>query len=371
MAGNAAAVVAEVAGARHILCLDRGHRLEIRRCGGDPTVIEGRPVTEFAAAVDAGGKLHIAAWLLSRHLMYYTSADSVLFTHSTLLKGDGSLRLKDCMVHCGDAVNVAYVAETEQADTLVCYRFAGGDWEGRRVVEVEHPQRLSAYQFDGAPDSPQILFAVKDFNRTSVMARPASGEGAADTVASVTGALTDFCALTVGGARQACWIADGYLIINGMRQNEEPWTRTWPYLMRDEGGILCLWLENGLLGGMLLGAQRAMLRGAAMHDPMPCMLALPGESRRAVVDGGTLRESRPQPEATERARPGAAPAQRDERTGQELTLTDVVRNQAVYLTRMQESVGSLERNMLRLQAEVNRLKVEVGVLMKEKQKTEG
>lgn len=371
MMGSAAAVVAEVAGRRHLIGLDKGHRLEIRTAGANPVAIEGRPVTEFTAAVDGEGRLHIAAWLLSRHLMYYTSADGGAFTRSTLLKSDGGLRLKDCLITCGTAVTVVYVAETEFADTLVSYRYSGGEWEGRRIVEVEHPQRLSAFQFDGPPDGASILYAVKEPGRSVVMSRPVAGDTPPAIIATVGGGLGDFCALTVGGVQQACWIADGHLMINGLRQTEEPWSRSWPCFKREEGGVQCLWLENGLLNGASLGAQRARLRPATLKEALPCMLAMPGEVRRAIVDGQTLQEAALLPEVQERLQRSSMPPSsgrpEGQRAGQgDLTLTDVVRNQAVYLTRMQDSLGAVERNMLRLQSEVNRLTREVAALLREK-----
>jgi hypothetical protein len=372
MAANAS--VAEIAGTRRLISLDRGHRLEIRPPGGPAIAIESRPVTEFSAAVDSRGKLHVAAWLLSRQLMYYTSADGESFTRSTLLKSDGNLRLRDLLIFGNGGVSTVYVAETEYADTLVCYRFEGGDWDGSRLVEAEHPQRLSAYQFDGAPGALCVLYGIKDSGRTVVMSRPLSGEFAPEVVAAVAGGLSDFCALTSGGARQACWITDGRLTVNGLRQSEEPWSCTWPHFKRDEGGVQCLWMENGMLAGCTLGAQRARLRPAALHDALPCLLALPGEIRKAVVDGTSLREPPLSQDlagrqAAQRLSPQLPPGRPEEHRGRnaDVTLTDVVRNQAVYLTRMQESLGAMERGMLRMQADVNRLSREMAAVMSERE----
>jgi hypothetical protein len=369
----ATAIVAETGGRRLVISLDRGHRLEIKPPGGPSTVIEPRPVTEFAAAVDPGGKLHVAAWLLSRQLMYYTSADGEAFTRSTLLKSDGVLRLRDPLLFAGaEGTAVVYVAETEYADTLVCYRWDGRDWDGSRLVETEHPQRLSAYQFDGAPGALSALYGVRDTGRTVVTARPLSGDQAPEVVAAVSGGLTDFCALTSGGARQACWISDGRLTVNGLRQSDEPWSRTWPHFRREEGGLQCLWMEDGMLAGFTLGAQRARLHPVTVRVPLPCMLALPGETRKSVVDGATLKEIALFPElsdrqAAQRLSPQPSPDRPDgaRRKSADVTLTDIVHNQAVYLTRMQESLGAMERNMLRVQAEVNKLNREVAALMSE------
>jgi hypothetical protein len=369
----ATAVVAETGGRRLVIGLDRGHRLEIRPPDGTATVIETRPVTEFAAAAGPEGKLHVAAWLLSRQLMYYTSADGEAFTRSTLLKGDGVLRLRDPLISSGaDGTAVVYVAESEHADTLVCYRWDGRDWDGSRLVETEHPQRLSAYQIDGAPGTLAVLYGVRDSGRTVVMARPLAGDQAPEVVAAISGGLSDFCALTSGGARQACWISDGRLTVNGLRQSDEPWSRTWPHFRREEGGLQFLWMEDGMLAGFTLGAQRTRLRPAKMRDPLPCMLALPGETRKSVVDGVTLREAALFPETSERQAaqrlsPQSSPDRPEgvRRKGADVTLTDVVHNQAVYLTRMQESLGSVERGMLKVQAEVNRLSREVSALMSE------
>lgn len=367
MTGNAATVVAEIAGKRYLITLDKGHRLEIHPAGGQPLVIEGRPVTEFCAAVDNTGKIHIAAWLLSRHMMYYTSQDGEIFTRSTLLKSDAGLRLKDCMIFCGEDAIVAYVAETEHADTLVCYRYAVGDWEGSRIVEVEHPGRLTALQFDGAPGGLSIVYGSKEQGRTVIFSRPLAGDVTPEVVATVTGGLTDFCALTSGGARQSCWVADGHLMINSLRQTEEPWSRTWPCLRREVSGIQCVWMENDSVCGVALGAQRARLKPVQGKEPMPCMLAQPGELRRAIVDGRTLQEISLSAEVPERAQAGFKsvtqnPVRPDGQKGSqgELTLSDIVRNQAIYITRMQESLSAMERNMLRLQAEVNRLSKEMG-----------
>lgn len=371
MAANAA--IAEVAGKRRLMSLDRGHRLEISPAGGPPSVIETRPVTEFSAAVDTGGRLHVAAWLLSRQLMYYTSDDGETFTRSTLLKSDGNLRLRDPLLFAGGGVAVVYVAETEYADTLVCYRYDGSEWDGRRLVEAEHPQRLAAYQFDGAPGPLCVLYGVKDAGRTVVMSKPVSDDAAPEVVAAVAGGLSDFCALTSGGARQACWISDGRLSINGLRQSDEPWSRTWPHFRRDEAGVSCLWMENGLLCGMTLGSQRGRVIPVNVRNAVPCMLALPGETRKSLVDGSTLREAQPHPEFAEKGSSRKmAPQPSPERPeaprgkGADLTLSDVVRNQAVYLTRMQESLGSMERGMLKMQSEVNRLSREMSAVMAER-----
>jgi hypothetical protein len=371
MAANA--TVAEVAGKRRLIGLDKGHRLEIGPPGGPSVAIEARPVTEFSAAVDAGGKLHVAAWLLSRQLMYYTSVDGESFTRSTLLKSDGNLRLRDPLITAAGGVTVVYVAETEYADTLVCYRYENGDWEGKRLVEVEHPQRLAAYQFDGAPGPLSLLYGVKDTARTVVMARPLSDAAAPETVAAVAGGIADFCAMTSGGARQACWLSDGRLSVNGLRQPDEPWSRTWPHFRRGEGGVQCLWLENGMLCGTMLGAQRSRLIPVSVRNAVPCMLALPGETRKSVVDGA-YKEPSLHPEFADRIsaqRFSQPPPDRPEGPhgrGEGLTLTEVVRNQAIYLTRMQESLGAMERNTLKMQAEVNRLSREMAALMAERQK---
>lgn len=369
----ATAIVAEAGGSRLVIGLDRGHRLEVKPPDGPATVIETRPVTEFAAAVDPGGKLHVTAWLLSRQLMYYTSAGGEAFTRSTLLKSDGALRLRDPLLFAGaDDATVVYVAETEHADTLVCYRWDGRDWEGSRLVEAEHPQRLSAYQFDGAPGGLSALYGVRDSGRTVVMSRPLSGKQAPEVVAAVSGSLTDFCALTCGGARQACWVSDGRLTVNGLRQSDEPWSRTWPHFRREEGGLQCLWLEEGMLAGFTLGAQRARLRPAAIQGALPCILALPGETRKSVVDGASLKEIALFPElnekqAAQKLSPQPSPDGPEEarRRSADVTLTDIVHNQAVYLTRMQESLGAVERGMLRMQAEVNKLNREVTALISE------
>lgn len=369
MVGSGAAAVAEVAGVRLLITMDKGHKLEIRPPGGPAVVVESRPVTEFSAAVDSQGRLHMAAWLLSRHLMYYTSADGIVFTRSTLLKSDGGLRLKDCLVFADSGVSVAYVAETEFANTLVCYRYEGGEWEGRRIVEVELPQRLTAWQFDGSPAGVSILYSVKEAGRTVVLSRPVTGDGAAEPVATVNGGITDFCVLTSGGVRQACWLAEGHLMANGMRLTDEPWSREWPHLKRGENGVQCLWLANGLLHGTQLGAQRSALRPVALREPLPCMLAVPGELRKAVVEAHTLKEPSLLPEAAERVAGKAAqqyPSGRDYPQGGsgDITLTDVVRNQAIYLTRMQESLSAMERSVLRMQSELNRLTKEVSMLMR-------
>lgn len=374
MTGSAAAAVAEIAGNRHLITLDKGHRLEIRKAGAQALVIESRPVTEFSAAVDNKGVVHIAAWLLSRQMMYYTSSDGDVFSRSTLLKSDAGLRLKDCLISSGESVEVAYVAETEHADTLVCYRYSMGDWEGSRVVEVEHPGRLTALQFDGAPGGLCVIYGAREQGRTTVVSRPLSGDAAPEVVATVTGSLTDFCALTSGGARQSCWIADGHLMINGLRQSEEPWSCSWPCLRCEVSGIHCLWIENESVCGVVLGGQRARLRPAQSRDLLPCMLALPGELRRAVVDARTLQEISLASELQERARAAQAAAPQGSRPEghrsappSDLTLTDVVRNQAVYITRMQESLSAMERNMLRMQAEVNRLTKEMSSVVRAKE----
>lgn len=374
MMGSAAAVVAEVGGMRRLIGMDKGHKLEIHVPGTPAQVIESRPVTEFSAAVDSSGRLHIAAWLLSRHLMYYTSADGESFTRSTLLKSDGGLRLKDCLVFADTGVSVVYVAETEYANTLVCYHFDGGDWEGRRIVEVDLPQRITAWQFDGSPGGAAVVYSVKDAGHTVVMARPVSGDTAPETVATITGSLSDFCALTSGGARQACWLVDGHLMVNGLRQTEEPWSRTWPCLRRGETTVQCLWLENGMLSGIHLSTQRSRLRPAAIRDPLPCMLALPGELRKAIVDGQTLLETSLLPEMAERQpsmKSSTQPGMTGKETGRspqgDITLTDVVRNQAIYITRMQDSLSAMERNMLRMQSEVNRLTREVSAALRAKE----
>ncbi len=368
MVGSGSATVVEVAGLRQLVSMDKGHKLEIRPPGGMAVVIESRPITEFSAAVDMEGRLHVAAWLLSRQLMYYTSADGAVFTKSTLFKSDGNLRLKDCMVFAGEGVTVAYVAETEYSDTLICYRFEAGDWEGRRIVEVEQPQqRLAAWQFDSSPGGAAILYSVREPGRTLVFSRPVSGEGPAEPVATINGGLTDFCALTSGGVRQACWLADGLLMVNGTRLGEEPWSREWPCLRLAESGVHCLWMAGGKLCGVQLGAHRAALRPVALRDPLPCMLALPGELRKAVVERATLREPMLQPEAEARSvkAPQQYPSGRELQGGSgELTLADIVRNQAIYLTRMQESLSAMERNVLRMQAEMNRLTKEVSALVR-------
>ena len=76
-------------------------------------------------------------------------------------------------------------------------------------MEAEHPQRLAAYQFDGAPGPLCALYGVRDSGRTVVMAQPLADDSAPEVVAAVAGGLTDFCAMTYGGARQACWIPTG------------------------------------------------------------------------------------------------------------------------------------------------------------------
>lgn len=203
------ATVAEVAGKRRLIGLDRGHRLEIGPPGGPSAVVEARPVSEFSAAVDPEGGLHVTAWLLSRQLMYYTSADGETFTRSTLLKSEGDLRLRDPLIFADGGVTILYVAEADFTDTLVRYRYDGAEWSGRRLVEAEHPQRIAAYQFDGAPGPLCALYGVRDSGRTVVMAKPLADDSAPEVVASVSGGLTDFCAMTYGGARQACWIPTG------------------------------------------------------------------------------------------------------------------------------------------------------------------
>ena len=377
--GNATPVVAEVAGYRHLIDLDRGHKLQIKSPTGPAVTIDSRPVTEYSAAVDTAGRLHVAAWLLSRHLMYYMSEDGQVFSRSTLLKSDGGLRLRHCLVSADSGVSVVYVAETEYANTLVSYRYEGGEWEGRRVVEVDLPQRLTAWQYDGSPAGASILYCVKEPGRTVILSRQLTGDTPPEQVTTVAGGLTDFCALTSGGVRHACWLADGQMMLNGVKQTEDSWSRTWPYLKRGENGVLCQWLENSQLCGVIVGAQRVKLKSAAVNAPLPCMLALPGEVRKAVVDGLTLQEPVLQlPEVAERPQTKASAAHQSQTVpvrereaprpaAADLTLTDVVRNQAIFLTRMQESLSAMERNMLRVQSEVNRLTKEVGALIKEKE----
>lgn len=371
MMGHNTAVVAEIAGTRHLVSLDKAHKLVVRPVGGAAAVMESRPVTAFSAAVDGKGRLHAVAWLLSRHLMYYTSADGGTFTRSTLLTADGSLRLRDLLIHAGDGVSIVYVAETEQADTLVCYRNDGEGWEGARLVEAERPTRLNALQFDGAPGAPGLIYGVKEGGRTSVLFRPLSGDDAPEAVASIAGGMSDFCSITAGGARQACWIVDGHFVVNGLRQTEEPWSRTWPCLRRADEGIHCLWLENGVVQGLVLAAQRALLRPSAVRDAVPCHLALPGETRRAFADAGSLTEVSPAPEVTDRAagagRAGSPHAARQAQG--DITLTEVVRNQAIYITRMQESLSAMERTMLRMQSEVNRLSREMNAVIRAREAT--
>ena len=77
------------------------------------------------------------------------------------------------------------------------------------------------------------------------------------------------------------------------------------------------------------------------------MLALPGEARKSVVDGASLKEPQLLPEYAERQAVRRVPRspRRTCRRGAEgqgggLTLTEVVRNQAIYITRMQESLGA-------------------------------
>ncbi len=368
MVGSGAASVVEVAGLRLLISMDKGHKLEIKPPGGMSVIIESRPITEFSAAVDMEGRLHVAAWLLSRQLMYYTSTDGAVFTKNTLLKSDGGLRLKDCLVFAGSEVTVAYVAETEYANTLVCYRFEAGDWEGRRIVEVELPQqRLTGWQFDGSPGSTAVIYSVKEPGRTLVFSRPATGDGPAEPVATINGGMTEFCALTAGGVRQACWLADGHLMANGIRLTDEPWSREWPYLRLADHGVYCQWLDGGKLCGAQLGGQRPALRPVALRDPLPCMLALPGELRKAVVERATLQEPSlvPVTDGKPVKTPQQYPTGRELQGGSgELSLTDIVRNQAIYLTRMQESLSALERSVLRMQAEMNRLTKEVSALMK-------
>ena len=363
--------VADVDG-RKQLSVDRSHRLVVRAAAGEDFVVENRPVTEFAAAVDPDGRLHVAALLLSRQLMYYTSRDGRTFTRSALLKGDSMLRLRDLQLWAGRDIHVAYVAETEHADTLVCYRSAGEGWDGSRLAEVLRPQRLTALQFDGAPGSIEVLYSVKDNARCEVFAISAEG-GTAESVLTLPGGFGDFCAITVGGVRHACWLADGYLSIDGTMQPSEPWAASYPTLRREGGGMLCSWLEDGQLHGVVIGDRRSVCRPQALPDAVTCRLAAPGELRRAILNTA-LRETVLQREPAGNEQPGRAvrqPFGLYREREKELTLAEVVHNQAVFLTRMQESLSGVERSVLRQQAELNRLEKEVSALLRSNERETG
>lgn len=366
MMGSAVIVVAELSAGRRALSLE-GHQLVVRGSAGETAIVESRPVTEYAAAVDREGCLHIVAWLLSRHLMYYTSVDGANFSRSTLLTGDGQLRIKEPMIWADKAVTVAYLAETETSDTLVCYRYSGSDWEGRRLSEVDLPDRLVPLQFDGGSGSLSVIYSVRSRGQTVICARSVDG-GPVETIATTTDGISDFCALTTAGVRHVSWLSNGYLFADNQMIGEEPWKQNFPYLKWDGGALQCLWLAESRLYGTTLGRPRQRLRTAQMRNPMACRLALPGELRRAIVDGATLHELLLAPEDPVGAAPAmqtmGMPPQRAAAGAATPTLTEIVRNQASYLTRLQESVTALERNVLRLTSDVNRLSREVAALLR-------
>jgi hypothetical protein len=132
-------------------------------------------------------------------------------------------------------------------------------------------------------------------------------------------------------------------------------------------------MENGLLCGMTLGAQRGRVIPVNVRNAVLCVFALPGEARKSIVDGTTLREAQPHPEFAEKLpthklspQPSPDRPEAPRGRGADLTLSDVVRNQAVYLTRMQESLGSMERGMLKMQSEVTRLSREMSAIIAER-----
>lgn len=365
MFGNETVLVVEVGGARVALSLDRARKLTLRGADGQERVVEPRPVVEFAGAVDREGRLHLAAWLMSRHLMYLTSADGVSFTRSTLLQGDMALRLRDLLCWAGQDPAVAYVAETDHSDTLVCYRRAGEGWEGVRVAECARPDRLHALAQEGGFGAAALLYCVRAGHETTVLRRDAAGHGGAEPVARIQGVLNDFCAVLDGGRPMACWLSDGALYINGARHGAEPWQCAFPYLMRVGDAVRCQWLEQGSLRGVVLGERQAWLTPRPAQGALACQLALPGEVRRAVVDGRTLREL-----VCEIERPGEPP-QEPRRAGpprakpEEPSLTEIVRNQAIVLTRLRESMAGMERTVLKLTAEVSALRKENAALLRQ------
>ncbi len=363
MLGSAVIVVAELGVGRRLLSIDKGHQLVVRGGADAPVVVESRPVTDFAAAVDLQGCLHIVAWLLSRHLMYYTSTDGASFSRSTLLSGDGQLRIKEPMIWADKAAAVAYLAETETTDTLVCYRASGGNWEGRRLSEVSLPDRLLPLQFEGGPGL-SVIYSIFSRGQTTVSARSVDG-GAPETIATSADGISDFCAVTTAGVRHVCWMSNGYLFADGQVLSQEPWQQSNPYLKWDGGALQCLWMESGRLCGATLGRQRQRLQSVEIRNPLPCRLALPGELRRAIVDGATLHELLLSPQEPERGGQSAAMPVSPRGAGAAApTLTEVVRNQASYMTRLQESVSALERSVLRLTSDVNRLSREVAALLR-------
>lgn len=365
MLGSAVIVVAELGVGRRVLSLE-GHQLIVRGSAGESAVVESRPVTEFAAAVDREGCLHIVAWLLSRHLMYYTSMEGTTFSRSTLLTGDGQLRIKEPMIWADKAVTVAYLAETEISDTLVCYRYSGSDWEGRRLSDVNLPDRLAPLQFDGGSGALSVLYSVRSRGQTVISARSVDG-GPVETIATTTDGINDFCALMTAGMRHVSWLSNGYLFVDNQMVGDEPWRQNFPYLKWDGGALQCLWMEENRLCGTTLGRPRQRLRSAQMRNPLACRLALPGELRQAIVDGTTLHELVLAPEEPIGAAPTSPSTGMPSRSAAGAaapTLTEIVRNQASYLTRLQESVSALERNVLRLTSDVNRLNREVAALLR-------
>ncbi len=368
MFGNEGTLVAVLAGGRAALSLDRSRRLVLRRPDGQEEIVESRPVGEFAGAVDSRGRLHAAVWLMNRQLFCLSSTDGTTFSRSLLLRGDTNLKLRDLMMWAGEEPAIAYVAETDGGDTLVCYRRQGDGWEGVRVAECARPEQLLSLQPDGEFARTSILYAVRGNGQVTVLRRAADGRGPAEPIARIQGGLNDFCALTDGSQRQACWVSDGALYVNGARHPGEAWQVSFPHFVRAGGAVQCQWLEGGAIQGVALGSRTAHLTPLPALGTLPCRLALPGELRRAIVDARTLQQITcavdPRPAEAPPVPPGdwGGPAQpHAAQTG--ATMAEAVRNQAIVLTRLQESVSALERTTLRLQAEVTSLRKENAALL--------
>ncbi len=368
MFGNEGTLVAVLAGRRAALSLDRSRRLMLRRPDGQETVVESRPVGEFAGAVDSRGRLHVAVWLMSRQLFCLSSTDGTSFSRGLLLRGDTNLKLRDLLLWAGEEPAIAYVAETDGGDTLVCYRRQGDGWEGVRVAECFRPEQLLSLQADGELARAAILYAVRGGGQVTVLRRAADGRGPAEPIVRIQGGLNDFCALTDGSQRQACWVSDGALFINGVRHPGEAWQVTFPHFVRAVGSVQCQWLEGGAIQGVALGSRMASLITHPAQGTLPCRLALPGEVRRAIVDARTLQPIvcavDPRPTEAPPLPPGdwGGPTQPyPAQTG--ATMAEAVRNQAIVLTRLQESVSALEHTTLRLQAEVTSLRKETTALL--------